>query len=797
MVCPKRLTAGAVALIAVAIVLYVADVRPVRLTQHEPLRVTNVKTASGSRYEVADSGFAWHVLPYIDREYRYSALPVELTGATLIRTANADAASRGDRFLTFDVNRPVTVYVAHDERMELKPEWLGRFERTNLVLASDDIRSRGAGLFKKHFAAGSVTLGGNAGTQQAAYSMYSVIIVPRGAKNLPPVVDIGPDRRVYLPDRSIHLFAGTHDDAKPHSRLSCTWSCVSGPDDVTFSDINSATTRATFGTTGEYSLVLSLTDGRHTVSDTVRVELAARPEPFTFARRNAEQAREGFIRCKRFLDAWLMRRDASTGLIRSELDGQNVWEVKDSAADCYPFMVLSAEVTAPSLFEGACLDMLRSERELTSRIDSLPDNWNLDSGRFVHNEPDMARIQFGASEYVKDGLIAITEWIGQSPWTERMVELVDDCWEHATIETPFGPIVSENIENNGEMLQILPRLYWMTGRDKYLEWAIRLGDYYLLGSNHPTRDMKELRLRDHGCEVVSGLCELYATCRFARPEKYAQYRAALYEMLDRILDVGATPDGMFHDIIDPQSGRVTWARAGDNFGYNLNGYYTVYLLDGHEAYRQAALKPLLAIHRYPGFHGGEPMDGHCDAIEGVLYLLNREPLPCIAAWIDESIRTLWEFQRDDGTIGGTYLDGNFARTTLLYCLWKTQGATLRPWRDDVALGATREGDTLEIYVRAESAWQGRIRFDRPRHREHLKLPMDWPRINQFSPEWTTISREGIYIIEDVDNGTRVTYSKDTLRDGLPVTLAAGEERRFRMICDSTGARAVAGSVPGR
>jgi hypothetical protein len=115
----------------------------------------------------------------------------------------------------------------------------------------------------------------------------------------------------------------------------------------------------------------------------------------------------------------------------------------------------------------------------------------------------MDTIIFGSSEYVKDGLLPLTEWLGQSPWSERMVAIVDDIWKNAPIETEHGKIVSESHEVNGEMLQALSRIYWMTGEKKYLDWAIRLGDYYLLGKNHPTRDGTKLRLRDHGCEVVT------------------------------------------------------------------------------------------------------------------------------------------------------------------------------------------------------------------------------------------------------------------------------------------------------
>jgi len=108
---------------------------------------------------------------------------------------------------------------------------------------------------------------------------------------------------------------------------------------------------------------------------------------------------------------------------------------------------------------------------------------------------------FGASEYAKDGLIPIVEITGQEyPWFDRMRGIVDDIFKHARIETPYGKIPSTNIEVNGELLQLLPRLFTMTHEKKYLDWSHRLADYYLLpGKFIPTR------LSDHGCEIIGGL----------------------------------------------------------------------------------------------------------------------------------------------------------------------------------------------------------------------------------------------------------------------------------------------------
>src|SRR5690606_11330946 len=199
---------------------------------------------------------------------------------------------------------------------------------------------------------------------------------------------------------------------------------------------------------------------------------------------------------------------------------------------------------------------LRTERELTSRLGALPDTYSFSRSTFLEEEPDLDRIIFGASEYVKDGLLPLTEWLGASPWSERMIEIVDDIWKEAPVETPYGRIPSDSHEINGEMLQVLSRVYWMTGDRKYLDWAIRLGDYYLLGDHHPTRDSDRLRLRDHGCEIVSGLTELYATLHFADPDKKQTYRDPIYEMLERLLEVGRNEHGLFYNVINPQTGEI-------------------------------------------------------------------------------------------------------------------------------------------------------------------------------------------------------------------------------------------------
>lgn len=504
----------------------------------------------------------------------------------------------------------------------------------------------------------------------------------------------------------------------------------------------------------------------------------AADEPWSRASENAILAREGFERCERYVEGWLRHADPATGLIPRNLQGDSFWNAKDSAADNYPFMVLTSALLDRPRFEGRMKTMLDTEIRLTNRVDQLPDTYDFASGGFLDKSIDIQRIIFGASEYIKDGLLPLTEWLGPSPWSERMLGMLDDIWAHAPVETEFGRIPSDDPEVNGEMLQVLSRVYWMTGREDYLEWAVRLGNQYLLGPWHPTDDSERLRLRDHGCEIVSGLCELYATVSFVRPEQKVRYREPLYRMLDRILEIGRNDHGMFYNRVNPRSGECINDRLADTWGYTYNGYYTVYLVDGHEPYRDAILKPLRNLSHYLAYDWERgSADGDADSIESALNLYQREPLPSVAAWMDEAIQIMWDKQRDDGVIEGWHGDGNFARTTLLYCLWKTQGVHLRPWRDDLRFGAVRSGDGLFMVLSADKPWTGRIFFDRPRHRDFMHLPLDWPRINQFQ-EWFAVDADDEYRIHDVDTGSIKILTRGILTNGLPATIEPGDAKRL-------------------
>jgi hypothetical protein len=507
---------------------------------------------------------------------------------------------------------------------------------------------------------------------------------------------------------------------------------------------------------------------------------------FKQAQANGILVNEGLERCRRFVKDWLAFADSTSGLIPQNLNAaSDVWNAKDAAADNYPFMVLTAAITDKELFEGRMLEMLNSETRLTSRIDRMPDTYSFSKKGFENPEADLESILFGSSEYIKDGLLPLTEWLGKSPWSERMIGILDDIWKHAPVKTKYGNIVSTNVELNGEMLQVLSRVYWMTGEQKYLDWAIRLGDYYLLGDQHPTRDFTGLRLRDHGCEVVSGLCELYVTTNFAARKKKEEYQPHIHQMLDRILEVGRNKDGLFYDAINPQTGAIIKHRIADNFGYTFNAFYSVYEVDSVEAYRAATIKGLEVLndnYRNYDWEDGSA-DGYADAIEGALNLYAREPIASTAAWIDSETQVMWSLQdkslrpntsqwRSSGIIEGWHGDGNFARTTIMYCLWKTQGVTAHPWRSDIQIGAVLENGDLLINLTLAKDWEGVLKFDTPRHQTIMHMPSDWPRINQF-PEWFTLEKNRDYEVINFTYKTKQTYSDQQLKEGIPLSLKKG------------------------
>jgi len=317
----------------------------------------------------------------------------------------------------------------------------------------------------------------------------------------------------------------------------------------------------------------------------------------------------------------------------------------------------------------------------------------------------------------------------------------------------------------------------MTGEERYLQWAIKIGDHYLVDKD--LAHAESLRLRDHGCEIIAGISELYFALHHKDPEKAAQYRTAIYKVMNRILEIGRNSDGMFYTQINMLTGEVLSSNIVDSWGYIYNAYYTIYMLDNKEDFREAVLKPLRSVNKgYRDFDWERgSADGFADAIEGGINLYNRERVPELEQWINSEIKVMWSLQdssyqeraqrfKNSGIVEGWHGDGNFARTTLMYCLWKTQDLSIEPWREDVIFGATMEGENLYISIEADADWEGQLRFGADRHHSILNLPLNYPRINQFT-EWYSVHDDEQYLI---DHHKELIYTGLELKKGLSIQL---------------------------
>jgi hypothetical protein len=498
-------------------------------------------------------------------------------------------------------------------------------------------------------------------------------------------------------------------------------------------------------------------------------------EVINHAIENGKTANESYMRSLKFVEGWLTKTDSASGLIPTNLTkGIDVWEPHNSGADNYPFMVLTTYLLDKDLFNGKMLEMLKTEKKLTSRVKSLPDIYSFSKQSFLTDELKMNQVIFGTSEYIKDGLIPLTEYLGKSPWQERMMEMLTDLepflTKTDTLETIFSERPASVEEVNGNLLQILSRNYWMTGEQKYLDWATKIGDYYLLGKRDLTQ-IDYLRIRDHGCEIIGGLSELYVALHFANREKKELYKEPFYKILDRVLEVGRNEDGLFYNAINPKTGAVADSAIVDNWGYIFDAYYSVYLVDKKEEYRDAVLKGFEKLNKkYRNYAWeGTSHDGYADALESGINLYNREPVPELKSWIDSEIKVMFAMQQPDGIIGGWHGDGNFARTAIMYSLWKTQGATIQPWRSDVILGAEKTENETYFVLTAETEWEGKLVLDAPRHKTNLHLPIDYPRINQF-PEWFTAEDAKEYSIVSSQKTLTGKYSGKQLADGIQIKL---------------------------
>ncbi len=482
------------------------------------------------------------------------------------------------------------------------------------------------------------------------------------------------------------------------------------------------------------------------------------------AQRSAKIAGYALSKVKRWLHETALKRiDPETGLYIA--DGR--WNYRDTAADCYPFLVWAAHVVDREALEGPVRAVLHAERKLCNLRDGIPVPYDLKKKQKA--DPGYDQMMFQASEYVKDGLIAIVEITGRDEWFDRMKEIQDGIWKNAKYETPFGTIPSKNVEVNGEQIQALVRLYTMTGKEHYIRQAEILADYYLHDETWVPR-----RLRDHGCEIIGGLGLLLGVESQRGRPKADGYKKRIRKMLDEILARGINADGIMYDRLGKGKGRLS-----DGWGYNYVTYLCYDMVVDKPVYRERIVATLRALAK-PQYRNypweGRSIDGYADSIEGALYILNRLPVPEGLAWVDREMAA--NVVRADKPLescklwGTMKLQSNGVRTTLIHALMHTRGIIARPWRIGMELGAAEAEDGLAVVVTAKEDWKGTLVFDVPRHRLYMGFERDWPRMNTM-PEWFTVEPGGRYTVRAGEDDERDLAGKQ-LAAGLRVDVKAGE-----------------------
>ena len=518
------------------------------------------------------------------------------------------------------------------------------------------------------------------------------------------------------------------------------------------------------------------------------------------ARLNAIFAAEGFRRSRLVLDRWLTRFDPATGLLPSSLepDGQ-LWAYGDTGSDLYPHLAIATHLLAPE-HDRLFTRLLEAERKLGPDV---PDDVRIPGGQPVGL--DLNDRIFGTAEYAKDGLLPMLDRLGPDPWLGRLVEIADKILAaSATPTRSHGMMPADSTEVNGDMLQVLARAYWATGDKKYLEAANRIGRTYTQEVFPTTTylppnrwdfvekeplDRRRFRLSDHGNEIL------------LRPARVAPRRDRRRRSRGRHGPPGDPPDAGPPRRQGPEPGRPLDAGHRDPLRQGRSGRLLRQLglrlagvpdpgarrvgsrPDGDPAagarYREVAAKSLgaLASYRFYNWQSGE-MDGYADAIESAIYILHEVDDPAAELWLDDQIGALYGFQKPDGAVVERDLDGNFIRSALLNAFRLTGGARLDPWSPDLLLGGSRDGDCLTLWATSSQDWQGKLILDRPRHRDFMNMPYDYPRLNKW-PEWFTAAAGTAYRVTD-SQGTTSDLDGKALIDGLPLTLPAGQERTIRV-----------------
>lgn len=445
------------------------------------------------------------------------------------------------------------------------------------------------------------------------------------------------------------------------------------------------------------------------------------------------------------------------------------WSVQDTGADLHSGMGWITGYLNRSDMLDAGSDVrvaLAFEATNCSRVDSMPDDWNIDTDAFYEGTIDMDRIINGSAEYLRDNLLLISEMIGTTNvWFDRLEDIATDLmtWVDTNrggipISHPAGGDPGYNTKltqyhaTNGMLLQVLSRLYAATATGDYRTWMEQIADDVLVdhdGDYIPTRE-PYLKLLDHGGEIVEGLVEaLMCEAADGQDAKVDDYEPGIREMLDRLLAIGRWPSGqnqaIFYQEINPNAGTIIDSSPTDTWGYIYNAYRTydlaMNLHDGsasiYSDVLQSAMDTIAGNTINPPGIFVYDADYYADALESMLYHATYLTIDGVDDWLQDVMGRMLARQLPNGFVDKQYADGNFGRSAIMYAAYIALGIMPVPFDESLEIVANLNGNTLTLVVGTSKSYSGVLVFDYERHSVDWSMPVYYPRTNHW-PEWYTV-----------------------------------------------------------
>jgi rhamnogalacturonyl hydrolase YesR len=91
------------------------------------------------------------------------------------------------------------------------------------------------------------------------------------------------------------------------------------------------------------------------------------------------------------------------------------------------FLLAGAEIYKLLKREG----LQKAEIVEKANLEASPATYSFIKHGFLEDQVDRSNVIFGSAEYMKDGLF--TEWLGESPWSDRLLEILNDLHKLTTV----------------------------------------------------------------------------------------------------------------------------------------------------------------------------------------------------------------------------------------------------------------------------------------------------------------------------------------------------------------------------